>query len=115
MGERSMLQAIRALSTMRENDREIWSEGFAHGQALSDVAGVCPYPHGSAAADAWLDGWYQGALKTDGLSYRDGPITEPGTSLVWAGLGNKGRHQGGAAGLMPVTAAERKKAADAAP
>jgi hypothetical protein len=73
----------------REDEREIWSEGFAHGQALSEVAGVCPYPHGSVEADAWLDGWYQGALKTDGCSYRDGLVTELDTRLVW---GDKSGH-----------------------
>lgn len=90
------------MKTLKQREQEIWSDGFAHGQALSDVVGVCPYPHGSAQADAWLDGWYQGALKTDGLSYRDGPVTEPDTRLVW---GNKCRHQGWAAGLEPVAAA----------
>jgi ribosome modulation factor len=77
------------MKARRESEREIWSAGFAHGQALSEVAGICPYPHGSDEADVWLDGWYQGALKTDGLSYRDGPVTEPDTNLVWA---NKSGH-----------------------
>ncbi len=71
------------MKAIRQNERETWSEGFAHGQVLSEVAGVCPYPRGSVEADAWMDGWYQGALKTDGLGYRDGPVTEPGTKLVW--------------------------------
>ncbi|WP_156901696.1 hypothetical protein [Azohydromonas australica] len=78
------------MKTIKQSEREIWSDGFAHGQALSDIAGVCPYPHGSTNIDAWQDGWYQGALKTDGLTYRDVPITEPDTNLVW---GNKCRHQ----------------------
>lgn len=76
-------QRFHAMRGTREDERKIWSQGFAHGQALSEVAGVCPYPRGSDEADAWLDGWYQGALKTDGLSYRDGPVTEPDTNLVW--------------------------------
>ncbi len=90
------------MKTIKENEREIWGEGFTHGQALSDVAGVCPYRYGSAEADAWLDGWYQGALKTDGLSYRDGPVTEPDSNLVW---GNKCRYGGKATGAAPVAAA----------
>ncbi len=90
------------MKTTRRNEREIWSEGFAHGQALSEVAGVCPYPRGSVEADAWLDGWYQGALKTDGLSYRDGPVSEPDTNLVW---GNTCRPWGRATGTSPVAAA----------
>ena len=89
------------MKAIRDSERKIWSEGFAHGQALSEVAGVCPYPYGSAQADAWLDGWYQGALKTDGLSYRDGPVAEPDTNLVW---GSKCRYQGRAAGLHAVAA-----------
>ena len=64
-----------------EEEREFGSNGFPHGQAFSEVAGVCLYPRGSA--DAWLDGWHYGALKTDDVSYRDGLVTELATRLVW--------------------------------
>jgi hypothetical protein len=70
------------MKARRENQREIWRDGFAYAQVLSDASGVCPYPRGSAQADTWLDGWYQGALMREGLSYRDGPVTRPGTNLI---------------------------------
>lgn len=94
------------MKARRENQREIWSDGFAYGQVLSDASGVCPYPRGSEDADVWLDGWYQGALMRDGLSYRDGPATRPSSNLV---LKNKSGHAVPSKAPQGPTSGSRKK------
>lgn len=55
----------------------IWRAGFETGERTLNCR--CPFVYQSPQAEAWEDGWTQGFLKSEGLPYRDRPLSRDST------------------------------------